>query len=375
MTKIPFRDHHLLQLLSDFDKQTLPIDVFMSIYFRERKALGSKDRAYISDLACDLIRWRGLLDACQPKPSSWIKRLSAYQNGVLKSDHSSFCDHVRCSFPKELFNLFKDAYGREQAIEIALASNERAPLTVRANALKITREDLIKKWEPHLPLNPCKHSPVGINVNTKTHLFSLDEFKEGFFEIQDESSQRAALMMDPRPGQNVLDYCAGSGGKTLAFANKLKGKGQIYLHDIRLSAFRQAKKRLKRAGIENAQYLLPEHPTLKKLNKRMDWVFVDAPCTGTGTLRRNPDMKWRFSSKGLQELVTKQRVIFEEAIQYLKPNGTIIFATCSLLPEENEEQIAYFMEKFSLVLAQPVLKTFPSKNEGDGFFAAALKRA
>ncbi len=123
----------------------------------------------------------------------------------------------------------------------------------------------------------------------------MPEFKQGLFEVQDEGSQLIANLMDPTPGDQVMDYCAGSGGKTLAFAPKMQHRGQIYLHDIRPWALDEARKRLKRAGIQNAQVVLPEDPKLNKLRGKMDWVLVDAPCTGSGTFRRNPDMKWKFS--------------------------------------------------------------------------------
>jgi 16S rRNA C967 or C1407 C5-methylase (RsmB/RsmF family) len=200
----------------------------------------------------------------------------------------------------------------------------------------------------------------------KINFAELPEFQEGLFEIQDEASQLISMLVEATPKQQVLDYCAGSGGKTLAFAPLLKNSGQIYLHDIRPQILLKAKKRLCRAGIQNVQFCLPKH------KKSMDWVLVDAPCTGSGTLRRNPDMKWKFDSSLLNRLVAEQRQIFEQALEYLKPSGKIVYATCSLFPQENQDQIQYFQEKFGLKLAKEVFQSFPEKNGMDGFFAAVL---
>jgi 16S rRNA C967 or C1407 C5-methylase (RsmB/RsmF family) len=155
----------------------------------------------------------------------------------------------------------------------------------------------------------------------------------------------------------------------------MEHKGQIYLHDIRPFALQEAKKRLKRAGIQNSQILLPESPHLSKLKKKMDWVLVDAPCTGTGTLRRNPDMKWKFDETILPRLVGQQRAIFEKALSFLHPEGRIVYGTCSLLEAENQLQLEHFLKTYSLVVEGEVFQTFPAKGEMDGFFGVVLKRA
>jgi 16S rRNA C967 or C1407 C5-methylase (RsmB/RsmF family) len=155
----------------------------------------------------------------------------------------------------------------------------------------------------------------------------------------------------------------------------MEKKGQIYLYDIRNHALLQAKKRLKRAGIQNAQFLDKEKLKKKGLLQRMDWVLLDVPCSGSGTLRRNPDMKWRFDPEMVDRLVIQQREIFDQAIKYLAPQGKIVYATCSVLPEENQEQIGYFLKKYSLKLADLPFFTFPQQDGMDGFFAAVLTRS
>ena len=184
-----------------------------------------------------------------------------------------------------------------------------------------------------------------------------------------------AQLIQVKPGQQVLDYCAGSGGKTLAFAPMMQGKGQIYVHDIRPFALQEARKRLKRAGVQNHQILLPTSPHLAKLKKKMNWVLVDTPCSGTGTLRRNPDMKWKFDEEMLARLVGQQRMIFEKALSFLHPNGRIVYATCSLLKEENQAQVNHFLTTYSLAVEDDLFQTLPTLGGMDGFFGVVLKRA
>lgn len=233
---------------------------------------------------------------------------------------------------------------------------------------------MLSLWKGKYEVSPCQLAPHGIVFHKKINFFNLPEFKEGLFEVQDEGSQLVADLCRVEPGEQVLDYCSGSGGKTLAFAYRMQQKGQIFLHDIRDHILAEAKKRLKRAGIQNAQIIEYESPKLKKLKKKMDWVLVDAPCSGTGTLRRNPDMKWKFSEEALRRLVGEQRMIFEKALSFLKPSGKIVYATCSILKEENEEQISHFLKTYPLELAADPFRSLPQKDSMDGFFGAVFKK-
>lgn len=372
-----FREYHLFSILHSFELQKIPLDVFLRNYFREHKAIGAKDRKHIADAIYGMVRWRGLLDHLTAKPSSWEARYACYQkiNPLDFFNKKEIPPHVRVSFPKGFFQKIVESYGEEQALSLCQISNTPAPTTVRANFLKITREELLKRWEKHYQITPTQKSECGIVFHRKINFFDTEEFREGYFEIQDEGSQLLAYLMKVAPKDQVLDYCAGSGGKTLAFAPQMQQKGVIYLHDIRPHALDEAKKRLKRAGIQNAQLLYPDETNAKsKLKGKMDWVLVDAPCSGTGTLRRNPDMKWKFDPSRLSLLLEDQRTIFKEALEYLKPNGTIVYATCSILPEENEHQVHYFQKTFQLSLTQPLFATLPQAGGMDGFFAAVLKK-
>ncbi len=371
-----FQKYHLLRILDLFEGETLPLDIFLSHYFRANKAVGAKDRRTICEAIYGMIRWCGLLDHLLPKPPTWESRFSLFTSinphDFLQKEEIPA--HIRVSFPKEFFQILERAFGEKKAQELCLASNQTAPTTIRVNSTKISRDSLLEKWKELYSVSPSTISPDGIIFHKKINFFSLPEFKEGLFEIQDEGSQLVASLLEIVPGQQILDYCAGSGGKTLAFAPQTKKRGQIFLHDIRPRALLEAKKRLKRAGIQNAQILLPTDAHKETLKGRMDWVLVDAPCSGSGTLRRNPDMKWKFSSELLERVVQEQRKIVTEALDYLSPKGYLVYATCSILPQENEEQVAFFEKELPLLCIKPPFSSTPQKGGMDGFFGAVFRR-
>lgn len=370
MTKKTFREHHLLTILSKYENQMLPLDHFLKKYFHVHKAIGSKDRKVLCENIYSMIRWKDLLDYLCNKPISWETR---YRKLIqIKPDH--FFDnaqiplHIRLSFPKELFSLIVESLGEEKARFFCRASNSTAPITVRVNLLKTSRKKLLKTWEKKFAAT-CGSFHTAVILPKRVNFFTLPEFKMGHFEVQDEASQRLADLVAVEPGQLVLDFCAGSGGKSLAIAPKMQGKGQIFLYDIRKHTLIEAKKRLKRAGIQNAQVLLLDSSQKKSLYEKFDWVLVDAPCSGTGTMRRNPDIKWRFTSKMLQKTLEKQRLIFEQALRFVKPGGYIVYMTCSVLRLENEEQTEYFKKTFSLNTISSAFNTLPlNSNEPDGFY-------
>lgn len=378
----PFRKHHLLQILSAFEKLTLPLDVFLRNYFRQHTAVGSKDRKEICEAIYAMIRWLALIDyiskknLISDKSLTWEMRLHTYGTFPLKDyiHDETIPAHIRCSFPKTFYQLLADSLGEEKAFQFCLSCNQPAPTTVRANLLKTTREALLKQWKGQHKAFACKYASTAIRFEEKINFFGSAEFKAGLFEVQDEASQLIADLVAIKPGDRFLDYCAGSGGKSLAIAPKLGGRGQLFLHDIRPLALQEAKKRLKRAGVQNAQPLPADSPNKKLIKERMDWVLVDAPCTGTGTLRRNPDMKWKFDEQMLDRLVLEQRQIFAEAITYLKLGGHIVYATCSVLPKENQLQAAYFLENFPLEQIGEPFSSIPLPNEMDGFFGIVFKK-
>lgn len=378
MTKskeIPFRDHHLCAFLKEFETSRKPLDLALHDYFRSHKSLGSKDRRFIGETLYEMIRWKSLVDYLCPTslPQEQLKcfRKLTFPD-CLQNPRIPEC--IRMALPSFLYERLIQAYGKEMTRQLSLILNTAAPTTVRVNLLKTTREALFASWKEQYDISLCESAPAGIHFWKREPLFSLPAFKEGLFEVQDEGSQLIAEQMRVKSGDQVLDYCSGSGGKTLAFAPRLTGKGQIYLHDIRPSVLVEAKKRLKRAGIQNAQCLAPNHPQLKALKEKMDWVLADVPCSGTGTLRRNPDSKWKIDEALVQRLVKQQKEIVEEALTYVKPGGYLLYSTCSILPEENQEQVEHFKKNLPLELTEEPTLLLPKEKGMDGFFYALFRK-
>lgn len=362
----PFCDYHISAFLNAYEKGAKPLDLSFSEYLRAHKSIGAHDRRTIGETLFGMIRWKTLIDHFCPTTHT-LDRLSCYRSLNLEECRQdlSIPEPVRLGVNDFLYNRLIAAYGLEKTRSLCQVLNGAAPTTIRANLLKTTREQLLKMWEGKLDLAPCQKAPAGIHFHKRTPLFTLPEFKAGLFEMQDEGSQLVADLVNAKPGDHVLDFCSGSGGKTLAFAPRMQGKGQIYLHDIRPWILLEARKRLNRAGVQNIQFLLPK--------KKMDWVLADVPCSGTGTLRRNPDAKWKIDAPMMERLVQQQRDIVAAALEHLKPGGRLVYATCSLLPEENQAQVAYFLQNHPLQLEKELV-LLPEEAGADGFFAAVLKK-
>ena len=374
--RIPFCDIHIERFFYRYQRGQAPLDLALADYFRENKALGSKDRKEIGDTIYGMVRWQSLLDLACPPTSPFFRRLAFYKNeefSLLQKNLSAPLA-ARLGCPEWLLKRLIQEYGKEKGIELASTLNTEASLTIRVNPLKITREELFRRWKNQFPIALCEKAPFGIRFAKRIPVFSFPEFKEGLFEVQDEGSQLLAQEVQAKPGDLVLDFCSGSGGKTLAFAHQMEGKGQIYLHDIRPSALAQAKKRLRRAGIQNVQFLEPGHIQLKKLKNKCDWVLIDLPCSGTGTFRRNPDQKWRLNEEMVSRLVLQQREIALEAISYIKTGGHLVYATCSLLRDENESQIEFLLKSTPLTLVKDSLTLPPEIGGMDGFFVTTFKK-
>ncbi len=374
--RLPFCSHHIVTFLARHSKEPgKPLDLALSEYLRQHKSIGSHDRKSIAETIYGLVRWKGLLDYLYPNPLSLIERLKRFQeiNWPRVLSNPSIPQHIRLGTTEFLFSTLTAAYGLKEATSLCQIFLNPPPIAVRANLLKTTREELIAKWTGKFEVTPSLKAPHGIIFAKREALFALPEFKNGLFEMQDEGSQLVASLVKAQSGEHVLDYCSGSGGKSLAFAPSMQGKGQIYLHDVRPSALLQAKQRLKRAGVQNAQLLSPNHPKLSQLKRKMNWVLADVPCSGTGTLRRHSEMKWKIDEAFVSRLVAEQQKIFDEALQYVRPGGRIVYATCSILPEENQRQIDYFASKYNLILESAPLRILPEEGNMDGFFAAVFR--
>jgi 16S rRNA (cytosine967-C5)-methyltransferase len=298
-----------------------------------------------------------------------------------------------------LWSKLESQYGEKQALTICRSMFDQASLDLRVNTIKANREETLKKMlaeninnEDTIELTP--HSPIGIRMPARMNISKHVLFTAGVIEVQDEGSQLLAYLVAPKRGQMVADFCAGAGGKTLAIGALMKNTGRLYAFDISEKRLMNLGKRLKRSGLSNlhAQLITSEtDPKLKRLNGKFDRVLVDAPCSGFGTLRRNPDLKWRFEAQDIAELNLKQTAILARAAKLVKAGGRLIYATCSLLKDENENIAENFLNAnpdFSLVpanviLAQQQIKIdtgkylnlLPHLHGTDGFFAAVFERA
>jgi len=306
---------------------------------------------------------------------------------------------VKLSLPDWFWSKLSTQYNEKIAIKIANSLLLPAQLCVRVNALKgKNRQEVITELKKSFPevqdqIFETKISPIGIILPRGSFIQKHLLYLEGNVEIQDEGSQLLSFLADAKRGQMVADFCAGAGGKTLAMASMMKNTGRIYSFDISGKRLDNLKVRLKRSGASNIsmQRISSENDTkIKRLKEKFDRVLVDAPCTGFGTLRRNPDLKWKHSEKTLMELIVKQRNILQSAARLCKKKGLLIYATCSLLNEENEEQVTNFLSKnldFKLLSKTVILEKFgislndkkylklnPFENDTDGFFGAVMEK-
>lgn len=368
----------LFETMRKTDTPFLPLDLFLRRYFQAHKFLESRDRAWIADKTYELYRWRGLLDHLSTPPHNWVTRMRTFflsDRWRSQTQNNKLPHHVRCSFPKELFTRLEGSLGTKAALDMCDVLNEPAMTFLRVNAARISRDKVFTfLTSREVAVEKTLNSKVGLLLTHKQKLLEIPEYKLGYFEIQDESSQLISQQVDAKPGELVLDYCAGSGGKALCIAPPMLNRGQIFMHDVRDMKLFESKRRMRRAGLRNYMLLPPAHPLLPKLRTRMDWVLVDAPCSQTGALRRNPDMKWAYTDERLFRWVAQQREIFENALKYVKDGGKIVYATCSVLDEENAQQVRFFCEKFGLYLTHPPLHALPQSRGMDGFFCATMER-
>jgi 16S rRNA (cytosine967-C5)-methyltransferase len=306
--------------------------------------------------------------------------------------HPSMPDAVRLELPDWLLPRFQARFGATLDAEID-ALGENAPLDLRANLLKVTREEAqaalaAEGWEAA----PTQYSPWGLRIDGRRPITTGPAFQQGLVEIQDEGSQLVALMAGAEPGMRVADWCAGAGGKTLAMAVTMQNRGQIVACDVSAPRLDGAVRRLRRAGVHNVERHLVEtgDKWLKRRGGSFDRVLVDAPCTGTGTWRRNPDARLRLRETDLAELISKQAAILDDAQSLVRKGGRLVYATCSLLDDENEAQVSAFLVRhpgFTIVplgQAWPLagaapnqgqfLSLTPARHHTDGFFTAVLER-
>lgn len=381
-----YRKSHIINILETFESdhmepgRNIPLDMHIRKYYLKNKSITNIDREFINEQVYSLIKYKGLLDFLTRGKIDWNKRIDVFYEPDFESQKKNvnLPPHARVSYPKELFDLIASTFSVEKAIDYCSVMNERAPLTIRVNLLKLTREDLYNIFKKKgFDVVRTEFSPYGITflTNPKCNFFNMEEFRKGYFEVQDEGSQLVSLRVQCKPGDIVLDYCGGSAGKSLAIAPFTEGKGRIFIHDIRKNILLEARKRLRRAGVQNYQVNNDKDEIKTLLKEKCDWVLCDVPCTGSGTFRRNPDLKWKFSLPKLEETLKIQHTILEEAAQLIKPRGKIVYVTCSLIQDENLHQVVKFCRNNGFKIeSETVFQTVPKSKKMDGFFSVTLTR-
>ena len=390
-----------------------PADEILSRYFRNHRALGQQERAFVAETVFAVLRRKRSLEAAagsgEPRllVAAALVRVLGFSGRALsglfdddliarlraaRSDNQPAA--VRAELPDWLWLRLAGAHGEEEALRIAQALANPAPLDLRVNLGRAGREEVLARLEADgLQARATPYSPAGVRLAGKPAINRHPLFKEGLVEVQDEGSQLIAWLLGPRRGEMIADYCAGAGGKTLAAAALMRGTGRIYAFDTSPKRLASLAPRAARAGITNVHAVVlaaGQDARVKRLAGKLDRVLVDAPCSGFGTLRRNPELKWRYGPGAVAELVEKQQRILTAASRLVKPGGRLVYATCSLLEEENEAVAAVFgaaQPEFQPLSCAKVLegqrialdtgeylKLSPHRHGTDAFFAATFER-
>ncbi len=417
-----------LEILNHLEISPVPMDTTVGDYMRARRYIGAKDRADIVERVYSIVRHHARLQWALESTKADITprtRILAHLKMVehqvrpetlfgeakfsapalnddelhtlksLPQDFSTAPENIVCECPPQYYDTLKTFFGDAFAEEMS-ALTHGATLDLRVNTTQAAR-DIVQSslMEEGVETDITPYSPWGLRARSKAFLSKTKAFSKGHIEIQDEGSQLIALACDPKPGGQVLDYCAGGGGKTLALAAAMKIKGRIVAMDLDDRRLAKARERFRRARVSDIIELRPlsdekNRKWLRRQKQSFDVVLLDVPCSGTGTWRRNPDMRWRTFGPALDELINVQRDILEKVSGVVKEGGRLVYATCSLLPEENEKQIDVFLaahpEFYLAPLAEvwppdstvpcegALMRLTPHRHNTDGFFAAILIR-
>src|SRR5690606_2366880 len=293
-------------------------------------------------------------------------------------DELSKIRKYRESIPDWLDELGEKELGSELWTKEIRALNQQAEVILRVNTLKTTKEKLHDiLLDENFDTEPVKGCPDALKLKERGGVFKTEAFRNGLFEVQDASSQLVAEFLEAEPGMRVVDACAGAGGKTLHLASLMENKGQIISLDIYQNKLNELKRRAKRNGAHNVETrLIDSTKVIKKLHNKADRVLIDAPCSGLGVLRRNPDAKWKLQPEFLNELKITQSQLLKDYSKMVKPEGKMVYATCSILPSENQKQVEFFLnsedgKEFSLVKEKKIMA---SESGFDGFYMALLKK-
>jgi 16S rRNA (cytosine967-C5)-methyltransferase len=405
----------LVRLTLKFDH---PTDAIVSRFYRDNRGLGPRERATLTETVYNVLRKKLLFDHFAPSGSGSKERRLAilgfhgprdFLKSALSDQEKNWldqCDKIavadlmerhRHNLPEWLVQPLKDQLG-EEFWPLVESLNRPGGLDVRVNALSDKRADVQKELaKAGIKSSPTPYSPLGLRIEGKPVLNKTEGFMRGAFEVQDEGSQLLAMLVDAKRGEMVVDFCAGAGGKTLAIGAAMRSTGRLYAFDTSGHRLEALKPRLARSGLSNVHPAAIAHERddrVKRLAGKIDRVLVDAPCSGLGTLKRNPDLKWRQNLKVIEEMAVTQLAILQSASRLLKPGGRLVYATCSLLPQENEAIAQAFTaanSEFSLLevgdllthlkvegaadlCSGAYLRLWPHRHATDGFFAAVWQK-
>lgn len=393
-----------------------PADTTLSGFFRSHPKIGQRDRATIADSVYAALRRRRLLESLAKTASprrlvlaTWtlllgasLRELEPWLRGeeprwlaeVKRAAAAEQPFEVQCELPDWVIEKLRRRFDEPSLLELARGLAQSASLDLRVNSIKTTREAAMKRLaDDGIRASATPYSPEGLRLDGHPAINRHPLFLEGAVEVQDEGSQLLCHLVAPKRGEMVVDFCAGAGGKTLALGALMRSTGRLYAFDISPKRLAGLKPRLARSGLSNVHPQRIEgvnDPRVKRLAGKIDRVLVDAPCSGLGTLRRNPDMKWRQTPEDIVELAGKQASLLAAAAKLVRPGGRIVYATCSILDEENKEIAEAFLaghSQFRLLPAVDVLRkeridlemleyfeVWPHIHGTDGFFAAVFER-
>ncbi len=411
----PILLHSAAELLQRILSEKMPADRQMESYFRMHRDMGVRDRGFVAETVYGCLREKRWLEHVAGN-SLLLDVVAAYllthgysaraleetgfrgdARGMVERartlDKTTLPFAVQVNMPDWLAERLLSQFGETQSLALALALNQPAPVDMRVNTIKAKRDEVLTRLtQEGFPCEVTPYSSSGLRRRDRVPIFKTLCFKEGLFEVQDEGSQLLALMLEPKRQEMIVDFCAGAGGKTLHIGALMANTGTVYAFDVLAKRLDRLKPRLRRAGLNNVRMVTISHERdarVQRLKGKVDRVLVDAPCSGTGTLRRNPDIKWRDIN--LAELTDLQQRILAAAAGLLKPGGRLVYATCSLLKEENEDIVESFLAAHSdfhmipvneilarrhvpLSMTGDVLRLFPHDHLTDGFYAAVLER-
>jgi len=387
-----------LHLIFNENKQA---DKVLKNTLKRDKRWGARDRGFIAETTYDIVRWKRLYskiaEVKEPFNRANLFRLFtvwATLKGIQipdwpqfentptrkikgKFDEFSKIRKYKESLPDWLDDLGQKELGKKWDKEIH-SLNQLADVILRVNTLKTTKEKLQNNLqELEIETENIKGYPQALKLVKRTNVFVTEAFKNGWFEVQDASSQKVAKFLNPKPGTRVVDTCAGAGGKSLHIAALMENKGQVIALDIYENKLKELKRRAKRNGAHNIETrTIDSSKVIKKLIHKADKILIDAPCSGIGVLKRNPDSKWKLQPEFLETIKNTQREILDSYSRMVKPGGQMVYATCSILPSENEKQVQDFLERksgkdFKFVKEE---KVFPSESGFDGFYMALLQK-